>query len=245
MTLTIVLAEPLPSRDHAPTPGTLSRVPADRRPPRVLPPEADLVAALRAGDESTFAALIDAWSPGLLRTAQSFVSGSHAAEDVVQETWLAVLRGLGTFEGRAALRTWTYQILINIAKARGQRDARLIPTEDLTGHGSTVERSCFRGPGEPYPGHWRTFPEPWPTPEASALDAETRRTLEAALRRLPSRQRTVISLRDIEGYGSDEVCRILDITPENQRVLLLHRARAAVRAALAAQFGPELVEERR
>jgi RNA polymerase sigma-70 factor (ECF subfamily) len=219
-------------------------VPVDRRPPRDLPPETDLVAALRAGDEPTFAALVDAWSPGLLRTAQSFVAGQHAAEDVVQETWLAVLRGLDRFEGRAALRTWTYQILVNIARARYQRDARLIPSESLTGTGSTVDPSRFRGTDDPYPGHWRTVPEAWPTPEASALDAETGRTLEEALQRLPARQRIVITLRDVEGYGSDEVCQILGITLENQRVLL-HRARAAVRAALAARYGPELIGERR
>jgi RNA polymerase sigma-70 factor, ECF subfamily len=197
------------------------------------------VAALRAGHEPTFAALVDAWSAGLLRTARSYVSDAHTAEDVVQETWLAVLRGLDRFEERAALRTWTYQILLNIAKARGRQDARLIPTERLTGDGPTVDPSRFRGADDPYPGHWRTTPKAWPTPEASALDAETRRTLEEALHRLPARQGTVIILRDIEGYGSDEVCRILDITPENQRVLL-HRARAAIRAALAT----ELVEER-
>jgi RNA polymerase sigma-70 factor, ECF subfamily len=219
-------------------------VPADRRPLPELPHEADLLAALRTGDESTFATLIDAWSPGLLRTAQSFVAGRHTAEDVVQETWIAVLRGLDRFEGRATVRTWIYQILVNIAKDRGRRDARLVPTEDLTGYGTTVDPDLFRGTGDPYPGHWRTAPEPWPTPESSALDAETRRTLEAALRRLPPRQRVVITLRDVQGYGSDEVCQILDITPENQRVLL-HRARAAVRAALSTRYGHELVEERR
>lgn len=243
MTLTIVLAAPVERPAEPRGPGTLTGVPANRRSPD-LPPEADLVAALRAGDESTFAALIDVWSPGLLRTAQAFVSDAHTAEDVVQETWLAVLRSLDKFEGRATLRTWTYQILINIAKTRGRRDARLVPTENLTGYGTTVDRSRFRGADDPYPGHWRTAPDPWPSPEASALNTETQRTLNAALNRLPGRQRAVITLRDVEGYGSDEVCRILDITPENQRVLL-HRARAAVRAALAVQFGPELIQEHR
>jgi RNA polymerase sigma-70 factor (ECF subfamily) len=201
------------------------------------------VAALRAGHEPTFAAMVDAWSAGLLRTARSYVADAHTAEDVVQETWLAVLRGLDRFEARAALRTWTYQILINIAKARGARDARLIPESSLNEHGPTVDRSYFRGRDDPYPGHWRTAPEPWPTPETNALDGETRQHLEAALDRLPARQRTVITLRDIEGYTADEVCRILDLTPENQRVLL-HRARASVRAALAAYLNPAPIGER-
>jgi RNA polymerase sigma-70 factor (ECF subfamily) len=217
-------------------------VPAARRPS--LPPEADLVVALRAGDEATFAALLEAWSPGLLRTARGYVADAHTAEDVVQETWLAVLRGLDRFEGRSALRSWTYQILINIAKTRGQRDARVIPESSLSEDGPTVDPTRFRGPQDPYPGHWRTPPEPWLSPEGSAVDAETRQHLEAALDRLPARQRSVITLRDVEGYGSDEVCHILDITPENQRVLL-HRARASVRAALAAYLSPAATEERR
>jgi RNA polymerase sigma-70 factor (ECF subfamily) len=195
------------------------------------------VAALRAGDEATFAALLDAWSPGMLRTARSYVADMHTAEDVVQETWLAVLRGVGRFEGRAALRTWAYQILINVAKSRGQRDSRLIPESSLPAPGPTVDPSRFRREDEPYPGHWRTPPPSWPTPESSAIDAETRDQLEAALGRLPARQRTVITLRDVEGHTADEVCQILDLTPENQRVLL-HRARAAVRAALSVYLSP-------
>jgi RNA polymerase sigma-70 factor (ECF subfamily) len=233
---------PIPVRGCHPV--TLGGVPGSQRASRPLPPELALVAALRQGDEMTFAALLDAWSPGLLRTARSYVADPHTAEDVVQETWLAVLRGLDRFEGRAALRTWTYQILVNIAKARGQRDARVVPESSLEVDGPTVDPSRFRGADEPYPGHWRTAPEPWPTPEANALDAETRRQLEAALDSLPIRQRAVITLRDVEGYEADEVCRILDITPGNQR-LLLHRARSSVRAALAAYLNPESAEERR
>jgi RNA polymerase sigma-70 factor, ECF subfamily len=223
---------------------TLGGVPGNWRPSRHLPPEADLVAALRGGDEMAFTVMLDAWSPGMLRTARSFVADFHTAEDVVQETWLAVLRGLDRFEGRAALRTWTYQILINVAKARGRRDARVVPESSVSEEGPTVDPSWFQGADEPYPGHWRTAPGPWPTPEAGALDAETRRQIEAALDRLPARQRAVITLRDVEGYEPDEVCRILDITPGNQR-LLLHRARASVRAALAAYLNPSSSEEGR
>jgi RNA polymerase sigma-70 factor, ECF subfamily len=202
------------------------------------------VAALRAGDEATFTLLLDEWSPGMLRTARSYVADVHTAEDVVQETWLAVMRGLDRFEGRAALRTWTYQILINVAKARGQRDARMVPESSLPEPARTVDRGLFRGSAEPYPGHWRIPPARWPTPEASAINAEMRRQLEDALDRLPARQRTVITLRDVEGRPAEEVCQILDITAENQRVLL-HRARAAVRGALAAYLAPSPIGEPR
>lgn len=196
------------------------------------PPAEELVAALRAGDEAVFAAVIEAWSPGMLRTARCFVADLHAAEDVVQEAWLAVLSGLDRFEGRSALRTWAYQILINLAKARGRRDARTVPASSLTDDGPTVDPVRFYGSGEPFAGHWRTPPASWRAPEDSVLDAETRSQVEAALDGLPPRQRAVIVLRDVEGYGAGEVCQILDISAENQRVLL-HRARAAVRAALA------------
>jgi RNA polymerase sigma-70 factor (ECF subfamily) len=203
-----------------------------------LPPEAALVALLRTGDETVFAAVIDTWSPGMLRTARCFVADAHTAEDVVQEAWLAVLAGLDRFEARAALRTWAYQIVINIAKARGRRDARTVPAGGLADGGPTVDPSLFYAPGDPYAGHWRTPPAPWRTPEDSALDAETRRHIEAALHGLPARQKAVITLLDVEGYTAGEVCQILQISAENQRVLL-HRARAAVRAALAAYLaGP-------
>jgi RNA polymerase sigma-70 factor, ECF subfamily len=199
---------------------TLETVPADPT------PDAVLVARLRAGDAAAFASVVEAWSPGMLRTARCFVADAYAAEDVVQEAWIAVIAGLDRFEGRSALRTWAYQIMINIARARGRTDARTVPAG-----GPTVDPGEFLDEG-PYAGHWRTLPNPWREPEDSALDAETRDRIEAALDGLPPRQRAVIVLRDVDGHNADEVCRILDITPENQRVLL-HRARAAVRAALA------------
>lgn len=209
------------------TVSTLDVVTADQP----APPE-ELVVALRAGDEAAFAAVIENWSPGMLRTARCFVADLHTAEDVVQEAWLAVLSGLDRFERRSTLRTWAYQILINIAKARGRRDARTVPASSLADDGPTVDPARFYGAGEPYAGHWRTPPAPWRAPEDSALDSETRSQIEAALDRLPQRQKAVIVLRDVEGYGADEVCRFLDISAENQRVLL-HRARASVRATLA------------
>jgi len=208
------------------------------------PSDADLVQALRAGNEAVFASLVDAWSPGMLRAARAFVGDAHAAEDVVQETWIALLRGIDRFEARASLRTWTYRILINIAKTRGRADARVLPLADLAGwapdpdHGPTVDPGRFRGPDEAYPGHWRTAPQAWPTPESATLGAETRRLVADAVAALPERQRIVIVLRDVEGYDAEDVCQILDITAANQRVLL-HRARAAVRAALADYLTPQ------
>jgi RNA polymerase sigma-70 factor (ECF subfamily) len=208
---------------------TLDLVPAYPSAQRL--PDADIVARLRAGDETTFASLIEAWTPGMLRTARSFVADAYAAEDVVQEAWLAVIAGLDRFEGRSSLRTWAYQIMINIARARGRRDARTVPAGGLSEEGPAVEGGLFHN-GGPYAGHWRTSPAPWREPEDSAVDAETRAQIEAALDRLPARQRAVIVLRDVEGHSSDEVCRILHLSAENQRVLL-HRARNAVRSALA------------
>jgi RNA polymerase sigma-70 factor (ECF subfamily) len=198
----------------------------------VLPADAVIVARLRDRDEAMFAMLLDAWSPGLLRAARAYVRDEHAAQDVVQETWLGVIRGIGAFEARSSLRTWVYRILINRAKTRGQRDARSVPVDDLAPIvAPTVDPGRFRGPDDPYPGGWHTFPEAWPSPEDAAVAAETRRHLAAALAGLPDRQRIVVTLRDLEGYSSDEVCDLLSISATNQRVLL-HRGRATLRATL-------------
>ncbi|WP_426513709.1 RNA polymerase sigma factor [Dactylosporangium sp. McL0621] len=193
-----------------------------------LPADAVIVARLRGRDEAMFAALIDAWSPGLLRAAQAFVADEHAAQDVVQETWLGVLRGVAAFEGRSSLRTWVYRILLNRARTRGGRDARTIPLSSLA---PTVAPSRFRDADDPYPGHWRRHPPAWPSSEDRVLAAEVRRELGQALAGLPPRQRIVVTLRDVEGYSSDEVCELLQLSSANQRVLL-HRGRAALRAAL-------------
>jgi RNA polymerase sigma-70 factor, ECF subfamily len=202
----------------------LADVPTDA----ALPADAVIVARLRDRDEAMFARLLDAWSPGLLRAARAYVRDEHAAQDVVQETWLGVVRGIGEFQARSSLRTWVYRILINRAKTRGQRDARTVLVDDLP---PTVDPARFRGPGDQYPGGWRTFPDVWPSPEDAAVAAETRRQLANALADLPTRQRIVVTLRDAEGYTSDEVCELLSISPANQRVLL-HRGRATLRAAL-------------
>jgi RNA polymerase sigma-70 factor (ECF subfamily) len=203
-----------------------------------LPSDAVLVARLRDGDEAAFELVLDAWSNGLLRLARSFVSTNDSAAEVVQETWLAVIQGVGRFEGRSSLKTWVYRILVNTAKRRGVQEKRTIPWSSLPAaedEGPTVDPARFLGPGHPYEGHWREFPAPWPTPEPAALADEIRTVVSAALARLPDRQRIVITLRDVEGYTSDEVCSMLDITAGNQRILL-HRARAFVRGELEAYF---------
>jgi RNA polymerase sigma-70 factor (ECF subfamily) len=204
---------------------------------RSFPSDEVLVARLRARDEAAFALVLDAWSTGMLRLARSFVSTTDSAAEVVQETWLAVLQGIGRFEGRSSLRTWVYRILVNTAKRRGAREGRTVPWSSLTteDEGPTVDPIRFRGPGDPFAGHWREFPAPWPSPEQETLADEVRAQVVRALADLPDRQRVVITLRDVEGYGSDEVCSILDITAANQRVLL-HRARAFVRSRLEEYF---------
>ena len=214
----------------------------------MLPPDAELVARLRAGDQAAFAALLDSWSPGMLRAARAYVASDEAAEDVVQETWLAIIRGVDRFEGRSSLRTWAYRILVNLARRQGVKDSRTVawPSLDLEDFGPTVDPGRFQGPGDPQPGHWRRFPMAWPSAETEVVSGEVRHIIEAALADLPHRQRVVITLRDVDGYGSGEVCSILEISAVNQRVLL-HRARAAVRGRLeeyyAASTGTE--EERR
>lgn len=196
--------------------------------------DGELVAALRAGDEAAFARLVADWSRPMLLLARGFVSTEASAEEVVQDTWLAVVRGLDGFEGRSALRTWVYRILVNIAKTRGVREHRSIPWSSLAGEddGPTVAPELFRGAEDQYAGGWRSFPAEWSSAEDGAIEAEARAQLRRALEHLPDRQRIVLTLRDVMGCSSEEVCDLLEVSPANQRVLL-HRARAAARHTLA------------
>jgi len=203
-----------------------------------LPPDEELIARLRDKDEIAFMLVLDAWAGGMLRLARSFVSTNDSAAEVLQETWLAVINGIDGFEGRASLKTWVYRILVNAAKRRGIGEGRTIPwsslpTEDFTN--PTVDPSRFRGPDDSYPGDWRAYPTRWPSPEQETLAGVVRAEVAAALGQLPDRQRIVVTMRDIEGYSTDEVCSILEISPVNQRVLL-HRARAFIRGKLAEYF---------
>ena len=196
--------------------------------------EAERLDALRAGDEEAFAALVREYQASLVRVARMYVSTLAAAEEVAQETWLAVLNGLSRFESRSSLKTWIFRILTNIAKTRAVRDGRTLPFSALQDPArvpeAAVDADRFLDPEHPrWPGHWALKPEPWP--EEALVAGETRERLAEAIEALPATQRAVISLRDIEGWTSEEVRNALDLSETNQRVLL-HRARSKVRAAL-------------
>ncbi len=196
--------------------------------------ETALVAALRAGDEAAFADLVDRHASAMLRVARGYVRSAEIAEDVVQETWIALLKGIATFEGRSSLRTWLFTVLINIAKARGLREQRVAETERAAHAGYTVDPARFRDADDRWPGHWKLHEEPLPfpdTPEGAVLGSELVAVARSSLDTLPERQRTVVTLRDMLGFESDEVCELLGVSVANQRVLL-HRGRAAVRQAL-------------
>jgi RNA polymerase sigma-70 factor (ECF subfamily) len=201
--------------------------------------DAVIVERLKAGEELAFAELLTSWSRSMLRLARSYVSSQASAEDVVQDTWMAVIKGIDGFEGRSSLRTWVYRILVNTAKKKGVREGRTVPSESLSAtsddHAPTVDPARFRGPEDQYPGGWREFPAAWSSTEGAVLAGEVRGEIAQALDTLPERQRNVITLRDVLGHSSDEVCELLEISTANQRVLL-HRARAAVRHRLAGYY---------
>jgi RNA polymerase sigma-70 factor (ECF subfamily) len=196
--------------------------------------ETSLVASLRAGDEAALARLVDQHTPSMLRVARGYVPSQEIAEEVVQETWIALLKGIGGFEGRSSLRTWLFTVMINIAKARGMRERRDTDTAISAYTGGTVDPARFRTGEDRWPGHWKDGDEPSPfpeTPEGSILGSELVDIAQREIDKLPDRQRAVVTLRDMLGFDSAEVCELLDITAANQRVLL-HRGRAAVRQVL-------------
>src|SRR6516164_3243940 len=200
--------------------------------------EEALVTQVRAGDESAIARLVDEWSPTMLRVARSFVDSPQSAEDVVQDTWLGMLSGLARFEGRSSLRTWAFSILVNRARTRGAREARTLTWSSLDSREGPSAEDRFADPVAEHPLPWTSVdvPSRWDTvPESVALSREGLHQLDRALSGLPPRQRKVVSMRDVCGMTADEVCATLNISPQNQRVLL-HRARAALRAALAGYF---------
>ena len=193
--------------------------------------EALLVARLRARDESAFAELVARYGASMRRLALSFVRSAAVADEVVQEAWLGVLRGIDRFEGRSSLKTWIFRILANTAKTRGERERRSVPFSSLEGEAGgdepSVDPDRFLGDGA-----WATPPVRWDgAPEARLLAAETRAVIDAAIAALPPGQRAVISLSDVEGWPAAEIRNVLGLTETNQRVLL-HRARSKVRAAL-------------
>jgi RNA polymerase sigma-70 factor (ECF subfamily) len=200
------------------------------------PDDARLYSALRAGDERAFVALVERYNASLLRVAMTYVRDRAVAEEVVQETWLGVLHGLERFERRSLLRTWIFRILTNKAKTRAVRERRSIPFSSLTSSaddGPSVEPERFFDASHPaWPGHWASPPRSWDeVPERHLESKEVRAVIKEAIAALPPMQARVISLRDVEGWSSEEVCELLDISEANQRVLL-HRARSKVRAEL-------------
>jgi RNA polymerase sigma-70 factor, ECF subfamily len=207
---------------------------------RMQPPattDDDELTALRAGDEAAFAALVDRYGPSMMRVARLYVRTPSVAEEVVQETWLAVLNGLARFEGRSSLKTWIFSILVNIARTRGTREARSVPFSELAAREAgadepLVDPERFQAARDPQPGAWAVPPASWaPIPEQRLLSDETLERVRDAIAALPPAQRAVIGLRDVEGWTSEETRAALDLSEGNQRVLL-HRARSKVRAAL-------------
>jgi RNA polymerase sigma-70 factor (ECF subfamily) len=203
-----------------------------------------VVELLRAGDETTFMMLVDRYQPTMLRIARMYVSTHAVAEEVVQEAWLGVLRGLDGFEGRSSLRTWILRILVNTAKTRGQREARSVPfssvwTPDPDAEPAVELERFLADDHARWPGHWAGEPASWESlPESRLLGNETLSKVAEAIEALPPNQREVIRLRDVLGWSSEEVRNALELSETNQRVLL-HRARSRVRRALEGYLSEE------
>ena len=199
-----------------------------------------LIRSLKAGDEGAFASLVDEYSSSLLGVAMGYVGSRAVAEEVVQETWLAVINGLDRCEGRSSLKTWIFKILTNTASTRGQRERRIVPFSSLGGDQEAeeaVDPDRFFPPDHShYPNHWSLGPTAWETPEDGLLSGETRDVILKAIAELPPSQRAVVTLRDVEGWPPEEVCDALALSEGNQRVLL-HRGRSKIRLALEGYFG--------
>jgi len=197
--------------------------------------DAELLSALRGGDESAFTELVRRYHGPLVHLARSFGAGEAVAEEIVQETWLGALRGLDRFEQRSSLKTWLFGILKNQARARARRERRTVPFSAFAGgegsDGPTVAAERFQGDGDNWPDHWATPPRPWEDPHRRLASLEAREQLRSAIAALPERQRAVVTLRDVEGLDAAEVCELLELSEGNQRVLL-HRGRAAMRSTL-------------
>jgi RNA polymerase sigma-70 factor, ECF subfamily len=195
----------------------------------------ELVARLLDGDEDAFASLVRRHHAAMVGVAMAYVGGDRAvAEEVAQDAWVGMLGQLGRFEGRSSLRTWLFRILVNTAKTRGQRERRSVPFSALAGPEDepAVPPERFEPPGARWAGHWATPPRDWgELPEQRLESKETAAVVQRAIEELPGGQRAVITLRDVEGWASAEVCQLLGISEGNQRVLL-HRARSRVRRAL-------------
>ncbi len=206
--------------------------------------DAALIEALRNGDEAAFASLVDELNGPLLRLAMAHVPSRAVAEEVVQDTWVGVINGIDRFEGRSALRTWIFQILLNTARTRGVREKRTLPfayfrrRAEEGGSEPAVDPERFQGRRGEAPGGWARPPIEWEAPEEKLASREARDVMLSAIAELPPRQREVLTLRDIQGYSAEEARNALGVSETNQRVLL-HRARSKVRAALERHFEAE------
>ena len=188
-----------------------------------------LLERLRAGEEAAFVTLVAHHHDAMLRLARTFVRSSAVAEEVVQDTWLGVLRGVDRFEGRSSLRTWLLAILVNRARSTGAREARTVALGDAE---PAVDHARFGATGA-----WSLPPHHWVEDVEDRVGATALGgTLRAALAAMPAQQRAVVMLRDVDGLDSDEVCDVLALTPGNQRVLL-HRGRSRLRQALEDEIG--------
>lgn len=196
--------------------------------------DAELVSRLIAGDEAAFAALVNQHHDGLLRLARRMLPRAGVAEEVVQETWMAVLRGLGRFEGRSALKTWIYRILVNRSRSRARKEGRSLPFSALGAEGDVVEPERFDASGR-----WQEPPQEWDdSPSGVLMRKEVRQAILEAIDTIPARQAMVLRMRDLQGMSSEEVRNVLEISETNQRVLL-HRARHKVRAVLETYLSGE------
>lgn len=179
--------------------------------------------------------LVEQHQAPMIRLARMYVSSGAVAEEVVQEAWLGIVKGLARFEGRSSLRTWMYRIVANIAKTRGRSEGRSVPFSSLAGDDEAdagVDPAWFQDASGQFPGGWRTFPDPWSAiPEDRLIGDETLGRIGQAIATLPPMQAEVIRLRDVLGWTSEEVRNALDLSETNQRVLL-HRARSRVRREL-------------
>ena len=202
--------------------------------PEASPEDLRLVEALRARDEAAFARLVEQYGATMLSLARMFVRDRAVAEEVVQEAWLNVLRGIDRFEGRSSLKTWILRILTNAAKTRGMREGRTVPFSAIADDEAAVDPDRFLAEGR-WTGHWAAPVSDWHLPEGRLLASEELAVIERAIGALPPLQASVVTMRDVVGCDSAEVCNVLDLSESNQRVLL-HRGRSKIRQALEEYF---------
>jgi RNA polymerase sigma-70 factor, ECF subfamily len=192
-------------------------------------PDSELVSRLRTGDEGAFAELAGKYQGAMLSMARGYVPSGAVAEEVVQDAWVGVLRGIGRFERRSSFRTWLFRIVVNRAISAGARERRSVPVDDM---GPVVDGARFDAGGS-----WQVPPEPWADQvDDKVIAAKMAARILAAIDELPLQQREVVTLRDVQGLSSEEVCAVLDISNGNQRVLL-HRGRSKLRQVIESEFG--------